>query len=410
MKKIYQYLLAFMITLFYSASYANVTVNLQGQGQAQAIPITISSFDGDTTQVISQVLANDLTHSGQFEVFKLEQVINGNHLPQSTHYVVSGEYNGRQATLTLWDSSSKTAIARFHSNRQNLRQLAHELSDQVYQTLTGVQGIFSTKIAYTIGNTLYLADYDGDNAQIVVQATAPILSPAWSPDGAYLAYTSLELDKPVVFTINLHTGERKIVANFKGNNSAPAWSPDGQTLAVALSGDAISNIYLIAANGSSSKPQKLTYTSEIDTEPVFFPNNSGIIFTSDRSGSAQIYRTGLTPNGLASRLTYSGTKNINPAISSDGTKIAYSSLRNGHYVIAVQPIGGTYSNVLTDGDLDLSPTFSPNNMQILYLDNGQLSLVSLDGNYHYRFPLMNNISSVAWGPYATSSFTNSSSQ
>lgn len=64
-----------------------------------------------------------------------------------------------------------------------------------------------------------------------------------------MAYVSFEKKKPIVFVHTLATGERKIVANYKGNNSAPAWSPDGKKLAIVLTYGANSQIYTINASG-----------------------------------------------------------------------------------------------------------------------------------------------------------------
>src|SRR5690625_8017130 len=112
----------------------------------------------------------------------------------------------------------------------------------MYEPITGMGGVFSTKIAYVLHTgdpyELQIADADRQNPQVMLRSKQPIISPAWSPKGDKLAYVSFEMDKPVVYVQNLHTAEREPVANFKGNNSATPCSPDDDQLALALSNDA----------------------------------------------------------------------------------------------------------------------------------------------------------------------------
>ena len=111
----------------------------------------------------------------------------------------------------------------------DLRLSAHRISDFVYEKLTGDKGIFSTRIAYvTKGGqryTLWVADADGENAQSALASPEPIISPAWSPNGMQLAYVSFESRKPVIYAHDVASGKRRLLANFRGSNSAPASEP-----------------------------------------------------------------------------------------------------------------------------------------------------------------------------------------
>ena len=135
---------------------------------------------------------------------------------------------------------------------------------------------------------LWVADADGENAQSALSSTEPIISPAWSPNGAELAYVSFEARKPVIYVHEVATGRRRLVANFRGSNSAPAWSPDGKTLAVTLTRDGLSQLYTISSHGG--EPKRLTQSNGIDTEPAFSADGQTIFFVSDRGGSPQIYK------------------------------------------------------------------------------------------------------------------------
>ena len=82
-------------------------------------------------------------------------------------------------------------------------------------------------------------------------------------------------------TLKSWSRKRRVVANFRGSNSAPSWSPDGRTLAVTLSRDGGSQLFVLDANGG--EPRRLTQSSGIDTEPVFSPDGTAIYFVSQFS-------------------------------------------------------------------------------------------------------------------------------
>jgi Tol biopolymer transport system component len=195
----------------------------------------------------------------------------------------------------------------------DLRLVSHKIADYIHEKLTGDKGVFSTRIAYVTKSgrqhTLWVADADGENAQVALASPEPIISPAWSPGGDSLAYVSFEARKPVVYVHDVATGRRRLLANFRGSNSAPAWSPDGRSVALTLSRDGGSQLYVMDASGG--EPRRLTQSPGIDTEPVFSPDGRSIYFVSDRGGAPQIYRMPAS-GGAAERVTFSGTYNISP--------------------------------------------------------------------------------------------------
>jgi TolB protein len=196
-----------------------------------------------------------------------------------------------------------------------------------------------------------------------------------------------------VYVHSLLDGKRHVAANFKGSNSAPAWSPDGTKLAVALSRDGGSQLFLLNPDGSGVR--RLTQTSGIDTEPVFSPDGQSLYFTSDRGGSPQIYRM---------RVTFEGSYNVSPRISRDGKKLAYITRNNGKFQVALQDLATRQAQVLTDSDRDESPSIAPNGRMILLATvvggRGILSAVSSDGRVKQRLSVSaGDVREPAWGPF-----------
>jgi TolB protein len=400
-------------------AHAQLRVDISGVGATQ-YPIAIADFGGDGQgQTIGEIIRADLTRSGQFRLVNAtganltaESSIayddwrnrGADYLAYGSITQSGGQYN---VSYRLVDSVRKTQLdgVAFAGNEKELRRISHQIADRIYEKITGVRGVFSTRIAYVLqtGNNyeLQIADADGQNPQVMLRSKQSIISPAWSPDGKRLAYVSFESNKPVVYMQTLSTGQRVPIANFKGNNSAPAWSPNGQQLAIVLSRDSISQIYTINADGSGLR--RVMRSPLIDTEPQYTPDGGSLIFTSDRGGSPHIYRVPVG-GGDAQRITFNGSYNISPAISPDGNNLVYVTRRNGAFRIAIQNMGSGAEQLLTAGPDDESPSFAPNGMQILYssVQGGRsvLAVTSVDGRVRQTLSALNGkVREPTWGPF-----------
>jgi TolB protein len=293
---------------------------------------------------------------------------------------------------------------------RSLRRAAHQVSDIIYEKLTGERGAFSTNVAYVTAAgqgklrrySLWIADADGENPQSMMRSREPILSPAWSPDGTRLAYSSLEdRGHQVVYVQEVASGRRVKVADHRGINGAPAWSPDGKSLALSLSKDGNAEIYVIDL--SSKKARRITRHWAIDTEPTWTPDGKTIIFTSDRGGQPQLYRVAAS-GGRAQRLTFEGKYNARATVSPDGKLLAMIHRVDGKYRVAVQDLESGNLRVLTDGTLDESPSFAPNGSMIIYATNsgmkGVLAAVSVDGSVRQRLTVEEgDVREPAWSPF-----------
>lgn len=402
---------------------AQLTIEITGAGEKR-LPIAIVPLAGEGVlpASISSIVRADLERSGLFR--GIEIPVMQPH-PTEASNVDYAEWRARLADalvlgsvaarpdgkfevrFRLFDVVKQTALGgvAYTLTRDQVRATAHRIADYVYEKLTGEKGVFSTKIAYVVkrGNIyeLQIADADGANGFFVLRSNEPILSPAWSPDGSQLAYVSFEQKKPIVYVHSLRNGHRRVVANFKGSNSAPAWSPDGSTLAVTLSRAGGSQLFLVSPDGSNVR--RLTRSSAIDTEPRFSPDGHYIYFTSDRGGSPQIYRMPAT-GGAAERITFDGDYNVSPHISPNGRTLAFIHRSNGRYQAALLDLETRQMQILTDSVRDESPSFAPNGRMILLATviggRGVLSAVSADGRVKQRLSVSaGDVREPAWGPF-----------
>jgi TolB protein len=213
---------------------------------------------------------------------------------------------------------------------------------------------------------------------------------------------SFESRKPVVYVHDVDTGKRRLVANFKGSNSAPAWSPDGKTLALTLSRDGGSQLFLLDVGASSAEPRRLATSPAIDTEPVFTADGRHIYFVSDRGGSPQIYKIAAS-GGNAERITFSGSYNISPTLSPDGRWLAYISRVAGAFKLHIQDLSTGQAMALTDTMADENPSFAPNGRMIIYATQQQgreaLMTTTIDGKVKARLAGQSgDLREPDWGP------------
>lgn len=398
---------------------AQFRVEVSGVGMTQ-IPISVAAFRGEeqSPQKIAAIVLADLERSGQFKGVETSIGLDESSRPdlsvlrqRGADALVAGSVtrlaDGRfDVRFRLWDVVRNQDLGgQSHAVVVgDLRLAAHRIADFVYERLTGDKGVFSTRVSYVTkaGNSynLWVADADGENAQSALSSPEPIISPSWAPNGNQLAYVSFEARKPVVYVHDVATGRRRLVASFKGSNSAPTWSPDGRSIALTLSRDGGSQLYVMDANGG--EPKRLMQSPAIDTEPVYTPDGRTIYFVSDRGGSPQIYRVPAA-GGNAERVSFSGNYNISPALSPDGKWLAYVSRVNGAFKLHVMDIATGGVSAITETAADENPSFAPNSRLIIYatLLQGKEALMTttLDGRIKARLAGQGgDIREPDWGP------------
>jgi TolB protein len=403
-------------------------------GVTDPVPIAVVPFaravPADGGLDVAQVIQHDLAGSGRFHILvgprlptsvptRAQDVVPADWKNAGADYVLVGRVtaiDGGQLAVDFDLVNSLTgqgvATQRFVGAPSALRNAAHRVSDVVYEKVLGIRGAFATRIAYVAVDgdppaqnyQLVVADADGENQRLILQSRFPLMSPAWSPDGQWLAYVSFESKRSAVYVQLVRTGERRQVSARAGINGAPAWSPDGRKLALTLGGSS-GNPDIYVLDLTTQNLTRITDDPAIDTEPAWTPDGRSLYFTSDRAGGPQIYRIGVQPGDKPKRITFGGNYNARPRVSADGTLLAMVTLDNGNYRIAVQDLASGTVRVLSHGHLDEGPSFAPNGASIIYAERegsrGSLATVAVDGLTGLRLKAeQGEVREPAWGPFA----------
>jgi TolB protein len=365
------------------------TLRIDVQGVAQPTPVAIVPFgwEGDTPDMpldVVKVINDDLLRSGRFapvdESKMLQKPTDGADVDfqdwsfVGVEAVVVGKViqtgaNAYTLQFQLFDVFGRRQLVgyRMPASRGTMRSAAHRAADMIYEKLTGIKGVFGTKVAYVTANregdgrlySLIVSDQDGFNEHTIMESADPIMSPAWSPDS------------------------RQLVVTLGG--------VDGNL-----------DIYVLDIN--SRNTTRLTTHRAIDTEGTWSPDGRYIYFTSDRSGGPQIYRVGAN-GGTPERVTFEGSYNARPRLSPDGKRLAMVHNDRGNYRIAVMSIDRKDLLVLSTGRQDESPSFAPNSDILIYATrqgrNGVLETVSADGLIRQKMASRagGDVREPVWSPF-----------
>jgi TolB protein len=318
-------------------------------GQTKPIPVSLDGFSREVTEV----LEFDLYVQGFSFV-----------APAAAQYQISGSNNGNVQGRVVDLISKQTKLSRSYTGA-SLRRQAHTFADDIVQAITGKKGIAQTKIAFKVeaagGNgEIYVADFDGHNAQAITHDDAIVAAPAWVPGRLAIYYTSYKRGNPDIFYHNLGNGQRHVVAGYSGLNTSAAVSPDGSKVAMILSRSGSPDVWVGNADGSNLK--QLTSTPEDESSPCWSPDGQWICFATkiaERRVLAKVPAGG----GAVQRIPTPGAPNpTEPDWSPDGKWIAFTSQAGG-FDICVVPAGGGAPTVLVAGE---DPSWSPNSRTLIF--------------------------------------------
>ena len=411
------------------SSHAVLTIEIN-KGTAAGIPIAIVAFAMDGVPLEEQqpadIIESDLGFSGRFDSIPRATHLSKPYDLKTVQYkdwrlikaealvvgrVINIGNNQYEVRFRLIDVFREQQIVgqQFIVPASKIRRVSHQISDIIYEKLTGKAGAFDTRIAYvTVQGVdpdrkyfLQVADSDGYGPKTILESSQPILSPAWSADGNKLAYVSFEKRRSMIYVQDIWSGTRTRIAEFDGINSAPAWSPDGRKIALTLSRDGNSEIYVYDV--ATTEMRRLTRHTAIDTEPAWSPDGGAIIFTSGRAGDPQIYRISVA-GGSPKRLTFQGKYNAGASYSPDGKSIVLITNQGNGYKVGIYSVADRLVRELTRTQNDESPSFAPNGDMIVYAtqkgSRNFLATVSADGQIQQTLKFQGgSVREPAWSPF-----------
>jgi TolB protein len=365
------------------------------RGVVEPIPIAISPFAGDdavlrdTGLAVAELVTANLERSGHFRVIDRRAYIQDpealREVPRFAEWrpinaqalvtgVVSRPAGDRVAIeFRLWDvfSGSQMRGMRYEARPDGWRRTGHQISDVIYERITGERGYFDTKIAY-VSQTgpktrrvkrLAIMDQDGHDHRFLTDGGDLVLTPQIAPDGRRIAYFVLRTPNPRIMLMDLASGRSSELGSFPGMSFTPRFSPDGSSLLLTVAEGGKSDIF--AFDPAARRTTQLTRTGAIDTSPSFSPDGARIVFNSDRGGSPHLYTMSRDGSNVQ-RISYERGQYGSPAWSPRGDMIAFTRISGGFFHIGVMEPSGANERLITRSAFDESPAWAPNGRLIIF--------------------------------------------
>jgi TolB protein len=415
-------------------AFGQARISVTG-GEAAPLPIAITNFvagtpgDAEVSAGVTQVITNNLKRSGLFAPIDpaafIERITDIDKAPQFQNWktinaqaLVTGrmtrQADGRlNAEFRLWDVATGQQLngKQYSTSPEYWRRIAHIISDQIYERMTGEKGYFDSRVVFVDESgaaerrvkRLAIMDQDGAKSSIryLTRGSDLVITPRFSPSTQEITYMEFGQGDPRVYLMNIETGQREIVGNFPGMSFSPRFSPDGQRIIMSLQQGGNSNLFVMDLRSKSTT--RLTDTPAIDTSPCYAPDGGRLCFESDRGGKPQIYVMAAA-GGPAQRISFGDGTYSTPVWSPRGDYIAFTKQGGGQFSIGIIKPDGSGERILTSGFHNEGPTFAPNGRVLMFFrDPGgtsgpSLFTVDISGRNEQQVPTPGFASDPAWSP------------
>ena len=347
---------------------------------SKKLPIAIYDLQGVYGNEISEIIRDDLTFTGLFICIDKTAYIENpaqafnpqNWTPLGIEAVVKGSLSssekGIAVTINLYDTMEVRPVLskQYQSEKDLLRQLAHNISNDIYRQLTGSQGIFRTRIAFVAEDDgqkgLYLMDWDGQRVRKTGLKGSLVLTPHWSSDGSKLIYSSERGRQWGLYLLDFLKMTEKRVFVSKGTNMAGDFFPQGDRVVFSSSKEGTPDLFILSL--IDYRVKKLTATHGIEVSPAVSPDGNYIAFVSDRGGSPQIYLMRSDGSDIR-RVTFEGSYNTSPSWAPKGDRIVFSCRRGKNQICMVKPDGSELVQLTEQGNNE-DASFSPDSRYITF--------------------------------------------
>ncbi|MBQ3785444.1 MAG: Tol-Pal system protein TolB [Alphaproteobacteria bacterium] len=398
MRKIMSWLFAIMSFVFVSNANAELHVDVVAGG-VDPISIAVQKFEAlggvssADAKMLREVVENDLKRTGLFRIVNHDafpEFVKMNEMPNFTSWAAIKTRALVQASIKtdgkdkyklefyLWDVDGKEQIEAqsLIASKKSVRRLAHIMADAIYERLTGEVGYFDTQIVFiaetgSVSNRtkrMAIMDQDGYGMRYLSDKNTFVMSPHFSPNMSTVVFLSYRNDDPMVWVLDLETGDQTKLGNFGGMSFAPRFSPDGNKVALSLVKNGVTNIY--EYDITTKGLQQLTFGKHIDTSPSYSPDGRYMAFNSDSSGSQQIHVLDLQ-TGKQQRITFGAGRYATPAWSPDGQFIAFTKMADDTFYIGIMNPEGRHEKILAGGWYMEAPSWAPGSRRLVYYETEQ---------------------------------------
>lgn len=387
------------------------------EGTIEPTPIAIANFTGidglPSTDglLIAEIISNDLAGSGMFSPEVSAALIpppaDPSIRPDFAEWAPLGvkallvgsatrDTNGMiEVVFILWDVVTEREIVAGEGevSELGLRRISHQIADLVFESWTGDEGYFDTRIVYVEESgpanrrvkRLAIMDQDGHNHSYLTDGSSLVLTPRFSPMVQEIAYLDYFNDNPNVYLMNVSSGQSELLGTFPGMTFAPRFSFDGKKLIMSLAKSGLTDIFEMDL--STQSVTQLTKSPSIDTSPSYSPDGSRIVFNSDRSGTQQLYVMKADGRGVK-RISFGEGRYATPVWSPRGDMIAFTKIYRGEFYIGVMNVDGTGERLLSRGFLVEAPTWAPNGRVLMYFKQNPTESDGSGGeSYLYRIDI-----------------------
>ncbi len=400
------------------------------RGEFTPVTIAVAPFSGDPgpAGTLTSVIVNNFKRSTFLSPLDPKSFAGVTVDPDQTpdmsawralnaQYLVTGRSrrngDGRlQTEFRLWDvaTGQQAAGQQYVTDPNNVRRVAHIISDSIFTRITGEGGFFDTRVVF-VDETgpaerrrkrLAIMDQDGANVRYLSRGDDLVVTPRFSPSSQDVTYMSFGATDPKVLLLNIETGQREVVGNFPGMTFAPRFSPDGQRIVMSLAQGAATNLY--AMDVKSRTTTRLTDSGAIDTSPSYSPDGTQIVFESDRGGTQQLYVMPAGGGGAARRLSFGDGRYSTPVWSPKGDFIAFTKQKSGTFAIGVMRPDGSGERILTEGFHNEGPTWAPNGLYLMFFrdpggsSGSKLYMIDVFGRNEFQVPTPSYASDPTWSP------------
>jgi len=320
-----------------------------GPGEERPILVSISGLSAEAAQIL------------RFDLYVQGFAFTN---PEAAQYQLIGSNSGNLEARVVQRVNQSELLGRTVYSGPFRRQVHHFADDFVNAVPGHARGIAQTRILFKgeTGGTseIYVADFDGYNSQQMTRDGSIVAAPCWVPGRLAAYYSSYKLNHADIFYHDFSTGARRLFAHYGGSNMSPAVSPDGSRVAMILSKDGWTDLYVANADGSNLR--RLTKSPQDESSPCWSPDGRWICYASkdkERRSLSVISALGGTPRRLETALAPSPTE---PDWSPDGKYIAFTSQYRGGFSICVIPAEGGDAKDLAEGE---DPSWAPNSRTLI---------------------------------------------